>query len=141
MKEIVKKCSTDQIKNLNCSILSLQPTFKHQSAKCLQPKKWVKNLFNLHGYPPKQPTRTDKGLFLQTQVRNIWVFLLSFPQNERKIYYFCSVCIFFQGIVFTFQILNDRIHNYVVFFDIIVNFIIQKLKSKRTSLNIQTEQN
>ena len=68
-------------------------------------------------------------------------FLLSFPQNERKIYYFCSVCIFFQGIVFTFQILNDRIHNYVVFFDIIVNFIIQKLKSKRTSLNIQTEQN
>ena len=40
-------------------------------------------------------------------------FLLSFPQNERKIYYFCSVCMFFEGSVFTFQFLNDKIHNYV----------------------------
>ena len=39
-------------------------------------------------------------------------FLLSFPQNEIKIYYFCSVSIFFEGSVFTFQFLNDKIHNY-----------------------------
>ena len=30
---------------------------------------------------------------------------------------------------------NDKIHNYVIF-DIIVNFIIQKLKNKHTSLQI-----
>ena len=43
--------------------------------------------------------------------------------------------------MFTFQFLNDKVHNYV-FFDIIVYFVIQKLKSKRSSLkNIQTEQN
>ena len=29
------------------------------------------------------------------------LFLLSFPQNERKIYWFCSVCKFFEGSVFT----------------------------------------
>ena len=40
-------------------------------------------------------------------------FLLSFPQNERKIYQFCSVCIFFERSAFTFQFLNDKIHNYV----------------------------
>ena len=33
-------------------------------------------------------------------------FLFSFPQNERKIYWFCSVCKFFEGSVFTFQFLN-----------------------------------
>ena len=32
-----------------------------------------------------------------------------------------------------FQFLNDKIHNYVLF-DIIVNFIIQKLKNKHTFL-------
>ena len=32
-----------------------------------------------------------------------------------------------------FQFLNDKIHNYV-FFDIIVNFIIQKLKNRHTFL-------
>ena len=41
----------------------------------------------------------------------IFVFLLLlFPQNEKKIY---LVCIFFEGSVFTFQFLNDKIHNYV----------------------------
>ena len=51
-----------------------------------------------------------------TRVRNIWVFfLLSFPQNERKMYQFCSVSIFFEGSVFTFQFLNDEIHNYGIF--------------------------
>ena len=55
----------------------------------------------------------------KNNVRNIWGgFLLSFPQNERKIYlvclsYFVSVCIFFEESVFTFQFLNDKIHNYV----------------------------
>ena len=74
----------------------------------------------------------QKNLHL-AKVRNIWFFLLSFPQNERKIYQFCSVYIFFEGSVFTFQFLNDKIHNYVKK-NIIVNFIIQKLKSKHTSL-------
>ena len=41
--------------------------------------------------------------------------------------------------MFIFQFLNDKIHSYVVF-DIIVHFIIQKLKNKHTFLkNIQTE--
>ena len=48
--------------------------------------------------------------------------------------------------MFTFQFVNETIHNLIVnmvfFFDIIVNFIIQTLKSKHTSLKItQTEQN
>ena len=38
------------------------------------------------------------------------------------------------GSVFTFQFLNDKI----MFFDIIVNFIIQKLKSKHASLTKYT---
>ena len=67
----------------------------------------------------------------------MFCFLLSFPQNKRKIYYFCSVCIFFEASVFTFQFLNDKIYNYV-FFDIIVNFIIQKLKNKPTSFKKYT---
>ena len=33
-------------------------------------------------------------------------FLHSFPQNERKIFQFCSVCIFFEGSVFQFSILE-----------------------------------
>ena len=41
--------------------------------------------------------------------------------------------------MFIIQLLNDKIHDYVVF-DIIVHFITQKLKSKDTFLkNIQTE--
>ena len=41
--------------------------------------------------------------------------------------------------MFIFQFLNDKIHSYVVF-DIIVHFIIQKLKNKQTFLkNMQTE--
>jgi hypothetical protein len=40
--------------------------------------------------------------------------------------------------VFIFQFLNDKIHSYV--FNIIVHFVIQKLKDKHTFLkNIQTE--
>ena len=35
------------------------------------------------------------------------------------------ICIFFLGSVFTFPFLNDKIHNYVIFFDIIVNFNVQ----------------
>ena len=35
--------------------------------------------------------------------------------------------------MFTFQFVNDTIPNYV-FFDVIVNFIIQKLKKKHTFL-------
>ena len=50
----------------------------------------------------------------------LFVFLLLFPQNERKMYEFCSVCIFYEESVFTFQVLNDKTHNYVK--KIIVNF-------------------
>jgi hypothetical protein len=48
--------------------------------------------------------------------------LLSFCQNERFLS-FLSFCGFF-------QLLNDKMHNYVLF-DIIVHFIIQKLKTKQ----------
>ena len=47
---------------------------------------------------------------LASMVQNIWVFL---PQNERKTYKFCSVCIYFEESVFTFQFLNGKTHNYV----------------------------
>jgi len=47
-------------------------------------------------------------------------FLVLFSQNERKMYYFCSVCIYFKESVFTFQ-------------------LIQKLKSKHTSLKTYTK--
>ena len=64
--------------------------------------------------------------------------LLSFCQNERT--QLCSVCILFEESVFIFQFLNDKIYNYVLF-DIIVNFIIQKLKKHTlSSKSIQTEQ-
>ena len=68
-------------------------------------------------------------------VRNIWVFSPLVPSNREKnvlvlLSYFYSVCIFFEGSVFAFQFLKEKIHNYV-FFDIIVNFIIQKLTIKK----------
>ena len=63
--------------------------------------------------------------------------LLSYCQNERFLS-FLSLYIFEES-VFIFQFLNDKIHSYVVF-DIIVHFVIQKLKDKHTFLkNIQTE--
>ena len=50
-----------------------------------------------------------------------------------------SVCILFEDNVFIFQFLNDKMYSYVVF-DIIVHFIIKKLKNKHTFLkNMQTE--
>ena len=55
------------------------------------------------------------GFFLS---KNILVLL--------SLYIFWGKCVYF-------SILNDEIHNYV-FFDIIVNLVIQKLKSKHTSL-------
>ena len=67
--------------------------------------------------------------------------LLSFPQNKRKINLVChSLYIFWEKCVcfFIFECRKCQID----FFDIIVNFIIQKLKSKHNSLkNVLTEQN
>ena len=41
-------------------------------------------------------------------------FFLSFPQNERKIYYsFAQIVYFLKEGGFTFQFLNVKIHNYV----------------------------
>ena len=57
--------------------------------------------------------------------------LLSFCLNERFLS-FLSLYIFEES-VFIFQVLNDKIHSYVVF-DIILHFIIQKLKKKHTFL-------
>ena len=56
---------------------------------------------------------------------------LSFAQF---VYFLRKVCLFFNFII---QKLNDEIHNYVLF-DIIVNFIIQKLKNKHTLLKKYT---
>ena len=53
----------------------------------------------------------DSDLYFRCEIFGF--FLLSFPQNERNL--FCSVGIFFEGSVFTFQFLNDKIHNYVCF--------------------------
>ena len=48
-----------------------------------------------------------------------------------------SVCTFFEESVFILQFLEDEIHSYVVS-DIIVHFIIQKLKNKPTFLKKYT---
>ena len=68
---------------------------------------------------PLGSTWTEKHL----GAKYLFFFLLSFPQNERKINKFCSVCIFFEGRVFTFQFMDDKFHHYI-FFEI-VNFTIQ----------------
>ena len=52
----------------------------------------------------------------ESKVRNIWEFSPLVPSKQEKnvlvlLSYFCSVCIFFKGSVFTFQFLNDKIHN------------------------------
>ena len=49
-----------------------------------------------------------------------------------------SVCILFEENVSIFQFLNDKMHNYVKQ-NIIVNFIIQKLKNKHTFLKKYTK--
>ena len=64
------------------------------------------------------------------------VFLSSRSVKMRGFSAF-SVCIFFEESVFIFQFLNDKMHNYVLF-DIIVHFIIQKLKNKHSFLKKYT---
>ena len=65
--------------------------------------------------------------------------MMEWSQSEKLSEIIISACILFEESVFIFQFLNDEIHSYVLF-DIIVNFIIQKLKNKHTFLkNIQTE--
>ena len=58
---------------------------------------------------------------------------------------FCSVCIFFEESVFTFQFLNDKIYTYAFFFDIHTwNFLAKVLYMSKNTLpskNIWTEQN
>ena len=74
-----------------------------------------------------------------SKVRNIW-FLSPLVLSKREnlalltLYTFWGKCVFF-------QFLNDKIHNYVKQ-NIIVSFIIQKLKNKHTFLkkSVQTEQ-
>ena len=61
--------------------------------------------------------------------------LLLFCQNKR-FHSFLSLYIFEES-VFIFQFLSDKMHNYVLF-DIIVHFIIQKLKNKHIFLKKYT---
>ena len=64
--------------------------------------------------------------------------LLLFCQNQRT--QLCSICILFEKSAFIFQFLIDKILNSVKQ-NIIVNFIIKKLKNKHnSSKSIQTEQ-
>ena len=44
-----------------------------------------------------------KGSTRQCPKCEVFFFLLSFPQNERKIYYFCSVCIFLGEVCLLFN--------------------------------------
>ena len=60
-------------------------------------------------------------------MRNIW-FLSRLVLSKRENLAF-SVCILFEESVFIFQILNDKMDNYVKQ-NITVNFIIQTLKAK-----------
>ena len=54
------------------------------------------------------------------KVRNIWVFSSLFTSKPEK---FCLVCIFFEESVFTFQFLNDKISNYVSFWNSRMKFL------------------
>ena len=59
------------------------------------------------------------GFLVGTRVGNIWVFSPLVPSKREKVLVllsqFCSVCIFSEGSVFTFQFLNDKMHNHVIF--------------------------
>ena len=70
------------------------------------------------------------------KVGNIW-FLSPLVLSKRT--QLCLECRFFWKSVFIFQFLNAKIYLYVLF-DMIVNFITQKLKNKHTFLkNVHTE--
>ena len=93
--------------------------------------------------PPALPPKT-KIMFSPSRCEIFGVFFSSRSLKKREKYinfaqlvFLSLVFIFFEGSVSTFQFFNDKIHNHV-FFDIIVNFIIQKLKSKRISLKKYT---
>ena len=66
-----------------------------------------------------------------TRVGNIW-FLSPLVLSKWEDLAF-SVCRLFGESVFILQFLDDKIYNHVLF-DIIVHFIIQKLKNKHTFL-------
>ena len=66
------------------------------------------------------PKYWEKNCPKEYKVRNIW-FLSPLVSSKRENLVLLSF-------VFIFQFLNDKIYNYV-FVDIIVNFIIQKLKN------------
>ena len=74
-------------------------------------------------------------------MRNIWFFLLLFPQNERKLHQCWSISFaqfvhFLREVCLLFNFWMMKLTN--MFFDIIVNFNIQKLKSKHTTLKKYT---
>ena len=72
-----------------------------------------------------------------TKVGNFW-FLYPLVLSKREDLAF-SVSRLFEKKVFILQFLNDKMHNFVKQ-NIIVQFIIQKLKNKHTSFKIiQTE--
>ena len=68
------------------------------------------------------------------KMQNIWVFFSSRSLKTREKYISFVQFVYFLMEVFYFSILNDKIHNYMCQKKLIVNFIIQKLKSKLTSL-------
>ena len=86
-------------------------------------------------------TKEKIKLLKHIEVWNIWVFFSSRSLKMREnilvlLSWFCLVCVFFEGSVFVFQFLNDNIHNYVKK-NIIVHFILQKLKNKHTFLKTE----
>ena len=76
--------------------------------------------------------------FKETRTRNMWkIFPLILSKNIQTETTCCLSLYIFEGSELTFQFLNDESANWI-FFDIIVNFIIQKMKSKHTSLKKYT---
>ena len=131
---------------INQEIVCVTITYKESKAKINIYHRMISCIILLTLLGTSNRSRKRSSIFFQqqspakqckcvaAQVRNIWVFSPLIPSKREKnilvlLSQFCSVCIFFEGSVFTFQFLNDKIHNYVKKITMIVNFIIQKLKT------------
>ena len=72
-------------------------------------------IFNVDDFLPESESDSDDSDDSSLRLRNIWGFFSSrsLKTREKSISFdqLVSVCIFFEGSVFTFQLLNEKIHD------------------------------